>query len=129
MIDEIEVVCAILYKDGKILIAKRSSSIADGIWEFPGGKVEQGESKTKACIRELKEELSVKIVVDQFVCDVLDASFTPHVHVYAYKAHIVEGVIHLHAHSAYKWIKPHEIFNYPFQEADEKIKQIVQTLP
>lgn len=123
---EITVVCAVIYQDDYVFIAKRSSLIANEIWEFPGGKVEANETKEHACIREIQEELAVTIEIDTFICDVIDNNFDPPVHVYAYAAHIVCGKIHLQAHSQAIWIHPKDVFNYQFQEADEKIKELIQ---
>lgn len=123
---EILVVCAVIKENDRILIAQRKGSIACGIWEFPGGKVEVGKSLEDACVREIKEELRLDIQVDNFLCDIIDDSFQPAVHVYAYEAHIMQGTISLSAHTEYKWIHPEDVFQYQFQEADEPIKRAIQ---
>ena len=126
--NEIAVVCAVICEDHKVLIAQRISKVANGMWEFPGGKVEQNETREAACIREIQEELNVTIQIDRFLCDVIDTAFVPHVHVFAYQAHIIEGEIVLNNHSQSKWIDPKDVFHYPFQEADIKIKDYIQTI-
>lgn len=123
---ELEVVCAILQDGDQVLIGKRGKGIAEAVWEFPGGKVEQGETQQEACIREIKEELEVSIAVDDFLCDVIDREFTPPVHVYAYLAHILDGELKLHAHSEVKWVHRKEVSQYTFQAADQKILEALQ---
>lgn len=123
---ELEVVCAIIEQDGRYLIGQRAQGgIAQYMWEFPGGKVEENETQEEACIREIKEELEVDIEIDGFICDVLDDAFTPPVHVYAYKAHIVHGDIVLHNHEQVQFVEAKDLFSYNFQEADEKILRLL----
>lgn len=125
--DAIKVVCAVIENDqGQVFIGKRKSSIANGIWEFPGGKVEHGETQTQALIREIKEELDVCIHVDAFLMDFIDDAFEPHVHVFAYRAHIVQGVIRLHAHMEGKWIVKSDVFHHKFQDADQNLLRFLQ---
>lgn len=123
---ELEVVCAVLQDGANVLIAKRGKGVAEAVWEFPGGKVEQNETQEEACIREIKEELELTIEIDGFLCDVIDQSFTPPVHVYAYMAHILDGELKLHAHSEVKWVKKGDVEQYQFQEADQKIIKALQ---
>ena len=123
---ELQVVCAVIEHDGCFLIAQRAKDgIAPYVWEFPGGKVEANETHEEACIREIKEELSLDIVIDGFICDLLDDAFTPMVHVYAYKAHIVGGDMVLHNHEQVRFVEAKDVFSYNFQEADEKILRLL----
>ena len=74
---KLDVVCAVIENDEKkLLIAKRNSKVADGIWEFAGGKVEAGETYEAACIRECREELNVDIEIDRFLLDFYDDDFS-----------------------------------------------------
>lgn len=115
----IDVVCTVLYDEtGRVLIAQRRSAIADGVWEFPGGKVEENETKEAACIRECQEELNVTIAVDEFLCEFDDTAFDPIVHVSAYRGHIVDGRICFHAHHQGRWISVSKLGEYAFQAAD-----------
>lgn len=124
---EIEVVCAVIKKDDTYLIAQRAKGIGEYMWEFPGGKVEEKETQIDACIREIKEELELDIQVDQFICDVVDASFSPVVHVYAYQAHIVHGEMKLHDHYKVCWVKSEDFTKYTFQDADCEILERIKT--
>ena len=66
----IEVVAAIIHKDGKILATQRGYGEYKGWWEFPGGKMEPGETEEQAIVREISEELNVEIRVERKVCTV-----------------------------------------------------------
>lgn len=121
-----EVVCAALCKDGLYLIAQRNSAIAMDIWEFPGGKIELGETQEEAVIREVKEELNLDVAIDGYLCEIWDDTFTPVVHVYAYLAHILKGELTLHVHKQYRWVTPEELSTYTFQKADAPILKCLQ---
>ena len=70
MFKEIEVVAAIIVKDGNVLSPKRLNGVFAGQWEFPGGKVEPNETTEDALVREIKEELCAEIIVKEFLCTV-----------------------------------------------------------
>jgi len=124
---KIDVVCAVIRnEDGKLFIAKRKSKVANGIWEFPGGKVEKGETKDEACIREIKEELELDIVLDGFLMTLEDKTFDPIVVVSAYLAHMKSGEIQLHAHQEGVWVAPADLYRYHFQDADKKLLDKLQ---
>lgn len=123
----IEVVCAVIHdENGNVFIGRRKSDVADDMWEFPGGKVEAKETKEDACIREIKEELSLDIELQGFIADVYDDAFDPIIHVSAYHARILDGTLQLHAHKEGRWVKPEELYSYQFQEADRSLLDAVQ---
>ncbi len=104
----INVVAAIIIKDHKVLIAKRGYGDFKGMYEFPGGKIEQGEKPEEALKREIYEEMEARIEVD---------SFFYHVHYQypgfilemdCYLCHLVDSHINLLEHMDYLWIEPHE---------------------
>ena len=66
---ELYVVAAIIKKDDKILATQRGYGEFEGLWEFPGGKIEDGETKEEALVREIKEELNADILVEKFALD------------------------------------------------------------
>lgn len=115
----IEVVCAIIENaQGEVWIGCRKSKVADGIWEFPGGKVESQETKEGACIREIQEELGCEIALDGFFMDFIDDAFSPMVHVSAYRAHIIKGTPTLSVHKQGRWVRVESLYEYQFQAAD-----------
>ena len=68
MISQIEVVAAILHRDGAYFATQRGYGEFEGMWEFPGGKIEPGESREVALKREIQEELGIDITIDKFLC-------------------------------------------------------------
>ena len=78
-----DIVCAVICMYQRLLIAKRSSSVHENIWEFPGGKVEQGETREQAVVREIQEELELCVDIDRYLTTIRDTredctcSYTP----------------------------------------------------
>ena len=125
---KLDVVCAVIENDEKkLLIAKRNSKVADGIWEFAGGKVEAGETYEAACIRECREELNVDIEIDRFLLDFYDDDFSVSIHVHAYKAHIVSGEPEFRAHYEGIWVKRNELYDYELQTAERCLLDYLKT--
>lgn len=116
----IRVVAAILEDDGKILIAQRLKGEFAGLWEFPGGKIEEGESSEQAIIREIKEEFEADICVERFLTTVEHDYDTFHLSMDCLICLFKTDNIVLHDHFAYKWIDPH-IDNINWVPADVKV--------
>ena len=121
-----EVVAALIWRGEKFMICQRPAHKARGfLWEFVGGKVEQGETKEQALIRECKEELNVILSVGDVFMDVIYEYPDITVHLTLFNATIAEGEPKKLEHNDIKWITPSEISNYEFCPADEEIlKQI-----
>lgn len=120
--DIVEVVAALIWNNDKFLICQRPANKARGLlWEFVGGKVELGETKEQALIRECKEELAVTLAVGEKFMDVVHEYPDIIVHLTLFNATIAEGVPQLLEHNDIKWITPNEIRNYNFCPADEEI--------
>ena len=118
----IQVVAGIIYKDGKILIAKRNlQKDQGGQWEFPGGKVEKGETNKEALKREIKEELDADIEVKEYVGENEFHYPEKDVKLIFYKAELISAKVKLLEHEDYKWIKIEEFSKYDFAEADKKV--------
>lgn len=118
------VACALLDQDGRILIAQRPEGKAlAGLWEFPGGKVEQGEAPESTLIRELQEELGIT-VKEPCLAPLTFASFAyPDFHLLMplYVCRRWEGVVLAREHQALKWVRPNELRNFPMPPADEPL--------
>ena len=114
-----EVAAAIIIKDGKILIAQRDEKQNQaGKWEFPGGKVESGETIKECLIREIKEELGINIEVGNFFGESMYEYDTGTIKLISHKARWIDGDFKLSVHSQIKWVKPNELENYCFAPAD-----------
>lgn len=117
-----EVVAALIWDGDRFLICQRPEHKARGLlWEYVGGKVEAGETKQEALIRECKEELDVVISVSDVFMDVVHEYPDITVHLTLFHAQIVSGEIRLLEHNAVAWITPDEIPDYSFCPADKEI--------
>ena len=117
-----EVVAALIWNGDKFMICQRPAHKARGLlWEFVGGKVELGETKEQALIRECIEELAVTPFVGDVFMDVIHEYPDLTVHLTLFNATIAEGVSQKLEHNDIKWIAPSEIPNYDFCPADEEI--------
>ena len=117
-----EVVAALIWKDNKFMICQRPMYKARGLlWEFVGGKVESGETKEQALIRECKEELDVILSVGDVFVDVVHEYPDITVHLTLFNATIADGEPQKLEHNDIQWIRTSEIPNYEFCPADEEI--------
>ena len=118
----VEVVAALIWKGDKFMICQRPAHKARGLlWEFVGGKVEPGETKENAIIRECKEELNIAISVGNAFTDVIHEYPDLTVHLTLFNATIAEGEPQKLEHNDIQWIAPSEISNYDFCPADKVI--------
>lgn len=123
-----EVVADLIWDKGEFMICQRPAHKARGLlWEFVGGKVEPGETKEQALIRECREELAVTLSVGNVFMDVVHEYPDLTVHLTLFNAAILEGIPKKLEHNDIKWIAPSEIFNYDFCPADKEIlKRILE---
>ncbi|MBB4232759.1 8-oxo-dGTP diphosphatase MutT [Rhizobium mongolense] len=123
--------CALIDSDGRILLAQRpeGKSLA-GLWEFPGGKVEPGETPEETLVRELEEELGVKTKV-ACLAPLTFASHsydTFHLLMPLYVCRRYEGIPQGREGQALKWVKPMALRDYPMPPADEPLIPMLQDL-
>ena len=117
-----EVVAALIWDGGRFLICQRPVHKARGLlWEFVGGKVEPGETKEQALVRECREELAVVISVGEVFMEVDHDYPDLNVHLTLFNAAIIEGTPRLLEHNDIRWITPEKIPQYEFCPADETI--------
>ncbi|MBO5842515.1 MAG: (deoxy)nucleoside triphosphate pyrophosphohydrolase [Clostridia bacterium] len=117
-----EVVAALIWRDDKFMICQRPAHKARGLlWEFVGGKVEEGETKQQALIRECREEIAVTLDVGEVFMDVTHEYPDLTVHLTLFNATIAEGEPQMLEHVDIRWITPREIPEYDFCPADVEI--------
>ena len=117
-----EVVAALIWKGNQFMICQRPAHKARGLlWEFVGGKVEPGETKEQALVRECREELDVTVRVGKVFMEVTHEYPDLTVHLTLFHASIQEGTPQLLEHNDIRWITVEEIDQYPFCPADEVI--------
>ena len=118
----VEVVAALIWDKEKFMICQRPSHKARALlWEFVGGKVEPGETKEQALIRECQEEIAVTLSVGEIFMDVVHEYPDITVHLTLFNATIAEGVPQKLEHNDIQWIRASEIDNYDFCPADTEI--------
>ena len=121
----IEVTAAVIRRNNKILICQRPANKNCGLlWEFPGGKIEMGESGEQCIVRECQEELGVMLSVDRELTDVVYEYPDYIVHLHFYLCDIIAGFPAKKEHNAIVWITPGEVANYEFCPADKKMLQL-----
>ena len=119
MLKTLDVVAAIIEKDGNILLAQRPvHADQPGMWEFAGGKVEAGETQPEALIRELREELGIDALPGRYVASHQREVSQRLINLHAWHVPAFRGDITAHYHSALAWCKPEEAFGYPLAPAD-----------
>jgi len=125
----ITVTAAILIHNGKFLIARRKTTIRHaGKWEFPGGKVEIGETPEQCLVREIKEEFNIHIAVEKFFCDSTYTYDRGTVHILSYIASWLSGKITPCDHDHYIWAEPQALIDYDLLPADIPLaKKIIKT--
>ena len=115
---QIEVVAAIICKDDKIFATQRGYGDFKDWWEFPGGKKETGETPEEALKREIREELSTEISVDEFLCTVEYDYPKFHLTMHCYLCSLLTEALHLNEHEAAKWLTNDELDSVKWLPAD-----------
>jgi 8-oxo-dGTP diphosphatase len=115
----IEVTAAILFQDEKVLIARRKPGIKHaGKWEFPGGKVEAGETPEECLVRELKEELGIAVRIKRFFAENVHQYRRGPVRILSYRTEWICGEMVPRDHDQLNWVKPIELMVYDLLPAD-----------
>ncbi len=117
------VTAGLLEKDGLVLIGKRKrGKHFAGNWEFPGGTLKEGETPEQCLKRELNEELDIEVEVGGLFCT-STASYTPEwtIKLLTYRVTLVSGTFKLRDHEEIRWVKPADLVNYDFPEADKTV--------
>lgn len=118
----VEVVAALIWDKEKFLICQRPANKERGLlWEFVGGKVEQGETKAQALIRECREELAITVEPREVFMEVMHEYPDTTVHLTLFNCTIFRGQPKLLEHNDMKWITSTDISNYQFCPADVEI--------
>ena len=117
----VEVVAAIIQRDGLVYVTQRGYGEWKDWWEFPGGKVESGESCEAALIREIREELTVEIQVEQRLCTVEYDNPTFHLVMHCYFCKLASGHLTLLEHEAARWLSPQELDAVEWLPADKVV--------
>jgi mutator protein MutT len=116
----------VVHRDDKVLICRRpENKLYGGLWEFPGGKLEPGETLTACLRRELREELDIEVVPGVFLAS-FDHTFT-HFSVTVHAFDCPVGAIEPRPleHSEIRWVSPEELPDYPMGKVDRKMAKLL----
>ncbi|HAT72514.1 MAG TPA: 8-oxo-dGTP diphosphatase MutT [Elusimicrobia bacterium] len=122
-----QVTAAVIEKDGKIFIARRKpGDTLAGKWEFPGGKIEPGETPEACLRRELMEEFGVDTKIGEFICSSkFDYKHLP-IELLAYRTEHLSGDFNLNDHDRIEWVAPADLVKYDFCSADIPVLNILR---
>ena len=123
---QIEVVAAIIRKEGRIFATQRGYGEFKDWWEFPGGKIEAGETPEEALKREIREELSTEIKVDVFLCTVEYDYPQFHLKMHCFLCSLLTEALHLNEHEAARWLRKDELENVKWLPADLEIIGLIK---
>ena len=119
---QIEVVAAIIHDgEGRVFATQRGYGEWKDWWEFPGGKMEAGETPEEALVREIREELSAEISVDKFICTVEYDYPAFHLTMHCFLCSLIGEALHLNEHEAAKWLGKGELDSVKWLPADVKV--------
>ena len=126
---ELFVVAGAIIKDGKVFSAQRGNSGKTAFkWEFPGGKINPGETPEQALARELLEELSIKVKVHELIYQVIDEYEDVILHIDTYRCELLEGIPTLSEHIALAWSNKEELDKLQFSPADDPVLAKIKSL-
>ena len=118
---KIEVVAAILHRDGAYFATQRGYGEFEGMWEFPGGKIEPGESREVALKREIQEELGVDIAIENLLCTTEYDYPSFHLTMHCYLCSIASGDIELREHKSALWLTSDRLDDVAWLPADKEV--------
>lgn len=121
-----EIVVACIERDGHFLLGKRPpSGLLGGLWEFPGGKIEPGETHAEALVRECREELGIAVRVGGMVACVKHAYTHLHVTLNVYRCTLTRGKPKPKAHTELRWVAPDQFDEFAFPKANHKFMKLL----
>ena len=124
----IEVVAAIIIRDGKVFATQRGSGQWQGWWEFPGGKIESGERPQEALVREIQEELDAEIEVGDLL-ETVEWDYPDfHLTMHCFLCSLLSDSFHLNEHEAAAWLTPEDLHSVKWLPADEGLVDRISKL-
>jgi len=122
------IAAALIEDNGKILIAQRGreEDPLRGMWEFPGGKLEKGETLKECLKRELSEELSIHVEVGEYFCTSTFNKGEVEFDMAVFRVGAFKGEIVLNEHAAIEWVYPKDLLHYPMPDPDLPIVSMLQ---
>jgi len=116
------VTAAVIEKDGKVLVARRRKGlIAEGLWEFPGGKLEEGEDPRRGLERELEEELGVRARAGEHLCTVPFSGSLKSFELVVFRTELLSDGFRMTDHDEIRWLAPAEMDESQFSKPDRPV--------
>lgn len=126
LVKNIEVVAAIIRKGGEVFATQRGYGDWKDWWEWPGGKMEAGETPEQALVREIREELDTEISVDKFLCTV-DWDYPKfHLKMHCYMCSLLTEAMHLNEHEAARWLSADTLDSVQWLPADDQMIPLIR---
>ncbi len=117
-----KVTAAVIQENGRVLIGRRKPGRhMGGKWEFPGGKIEPGETPQESLARELLEELAIKVRIGEFLCNAFYQGDGVSLELLVYSVERVEGEPALIEHQELRWVRPDELSVFDLADSDRKV--------
>jgi A/G-specific adenine glycosylase len=121
------VVAGVVYHQGRMLITQRKpDGLLGGLWEFPGGKIQQGESPADACLREIREETGIPVSIVSHLCQVKHAYTHFKIQMQVFICEALSGEVRLNGPVDFRWITPEDMDQYPFPGANHKFMGLLK---
>jgi 8-oxo-dGTP diphosphatase len=118
----VKVTAGILERDGRVLIARRRPGThMAGKWEFPGGKIESGETPEQSLVRELREELDVRARIGELLCSATYEGDGISLELLVYRVEGFDGTPVLIEHEEIRWVRPAELRSYDLADSDRRV--------
>ncbi|MGX8707776.1 MAG: (deoxy)nucleoside triphosphate pyrophosphohydrolase [Bacteroidales bacterium] len=125
VLKHIEVVAAVIRRGDTIFATQRGYGEWKDWWEFPGGKMEPGETREEALVREIREELSAEISIDKFLCTVEYDYPAFHLTLHCFLCSLVSGALQLNEHESARWLDRDAIGSVGWLPADESLLPLI----
>ena len=123
---QINVVAAVIIRDGKVFATQRGYGEFKDWWEFPGGKIEAGESPQQALVREIREELDATIEVGELLQTVEWDYPKFHLTMHCYMCSLINDALHLNEHEAARWLSSEELRSVNWLPADDQLLPLIE---
>ena len=124
----IEVVAAIIVRDGKVFATQRGYGAYKDWWEFPGGKMEEGETPQAALVREIREELDAEIAVGRLL-DTVEWDYPEfHLTMHCFVCTLASEALHLNEHEAARWLGRDELRSVQWLPADLSLLPLIEAI-
>lgn len=119
----------VVFKNEQVLITRRKAEgLLGGLWEFPGGKIKEGESAQSACIREIKEEVNLEVQIDRHLAQVKHAYTHFRIVMEVFCCNYVSGRVYLRGPVDFRWIRLNEYRRYAFPKANHKFIPLLEAV-